>query len=319
MRPRKKKTNFPRSFYLNHGAYYLVRNNVWEPLGKDLSQALAEYARRIGETQKGGMGELIERVLAEVAPKNSKNTNNQYRQIGLRLKKVFAGRTPKQVRPVDIAQIKTHFAKTPFYANRMISVLRLVFSYALEWQLVDYNPCIGIRRHHESKRGRYLTDEEFMAIRKASGDRLQIIMDLCYLTGQRISDVLKIRLSDLQDDGIAFKQGKTGAKLMVAWNDDLRAVVARAQTLGKIRHLTLLHSRTGKSPDYTTVKLQWDKARTRGGVKDARIHDIRAKALTDTKRQGNDAQTLAGHADARMTARYIRLRETPTATGPRLK
>jgi hypothetical protein len=46
---------------------------------------------------------------------------------------------------------------------------------------------------------------------------------------------------------------------------------------------------------------------------------MRAKALTDAKRQGYDPQVLAGHTDARMTARYIRLRETPLATGPRLK
>jgi integrase len=318
MRPRKNKSNLPRSVYRNHGSYYLVRKGRWEPLGKDLAEALAEYARRV-EQPKGGMGELIDRVLAQIAPNQAKTTVAQYRQIGDKLKGIFRNFQPRQVKPVDVAQMKVAYSKTPFYANRMISVLRVIFSYALEWGLVDVNPCIGVRRHHESKRERYLTDAEFLAIREKSGDRLQIIMDLCYLTGQRISDVLKIRLVDLQDDGIAFRQGKTGAKLLVVWNDDLKAVVTRAKQMSKIRHLTLLHNRKGKSPDYTTVKLQWDKARTRASVKDARIHDIRAKALTDTKRQGDDAQVLAGHTDARMTARYIRLRETPLAIGPRLK
>jgi integrase len=319
MRPRKKNSKLPPCVYLSHGAYYLVRGGKWEPLGRDHAAALAEYARRVAETPKGGMGELIERVLAHIDQNKSRITMNQYRQIGRRLKKIMAEFRPDQVKPVHIAAIKVKYTSTPFYANRMVSVLRMTFSHALEWGLCESNPCIGVARHHESKRERYLTDAEFLAIREKAGPRLQIIMDLCYLTGQRISDVLRIRLSDLTDEGIVFRQGKTGAKLVVAWNDDLRAVVARAQDQGKIRHLTLLHNRKGKAPDYSTVKIQWDQARKTAGIKDARIHDMRAKALTDAKRQGHDPQVLAGHTDARMTARYIRLRETPLAVGPRLK
>jgi len=36
---------------------------------------------------------------------------------------------------------------------------------------------------------------------------------------------------------------------------------------------------------------------------------MRAKALTDAKRQGLDAQKLAGHASAAMTEHYIKARE----------
>jgi integrase len=85
---------------------------------------------------------------------------------------------------------------------------------------------------------------------------------------------------------------------------------------GNILALTLLHNRRGKAPDYSTIKIQWDKARRAAGVLDARIHDIRAKALTDAKRQGLDATALAGHASPAMTARYIGLRESPVVSGP---
>ncbi len=39
------------------------------------------------------------------------------------------------------------------------------------------------------------------------------------------------------------------------------------------------------------------------------FHDIRAKALTDAKRSGLDAQALAGHASPQMTEQYIKARE----------
>lgn len=316
MRPRVKNRHLPPCIYKRGPSYYLVKAGKWERLGTNLATVLAEYGRRL-EQPVGGMAELIDKVLLHIAPSKSATTNRQYRKIGDKLKEIFVEFSPEQVQAKHVAAIKVRYAATPFYANRLVSVLRLIASVAVEWQILGNNPAIGISRHTEAKRDRYITDAEYAAIHAKAGPRLQAIIELCYLTGQRISDVLKIRYSDLSEAGIAFRQGKTGAKLMVTWNDSLRATVARAKALhGNVQALTLLHNRRGKPPDYSTVKLQWDKARKAAGVPDARIHDLRAKALTDAKRQGFNPQTLAGHTDGRMTERYIRLRETPQATGP---
>jgi integrase len=51
-----------------------------------------------------------------------------------------------------------------------------------------------------------------------------VIIDFAYFTGQRISDVLKIRRTDLTDSGTTFAQSKTGTKLTVAWSDGLRVL-----------------------------------------------------------------------------------------------
>ncbi|SFA73038.1 hypothetical protein [Azotobacter beijerinckii] len=51
-------------------------------------------------------------------------------------------------------------------------------------------------------------------------------------------------------------------------------------------------------------------------MENATLHDIRAKSLTDAKREGKGATKLAGHADPRMIDRYIRLREIDVADGP---
>jgi integrase len=67
---------------------------------------------------------------------------------------------------------------------------------------------------------------------------------------------------------------------------------------------------------YETVRRHFAEARDKAGVEDARIHDIRAKSLTDADRQGEDAQRLAGHSSAGMTERYLRLRRTEKVRGP---
>jgi integrase len=318
-RRRKTDRHLPPCVYFKHGRYWYVKVGKWHDLGTDMAAALADYARRVSEP-KGGMPALIERVYAHHSPKIAPSTRAQYRVAADALKAALREFAPEQVKGRHVAAIKAAGAGTPNMTNRKLSFLRLVFSYAVEWQLVDSNPCIGIKRHDEAQRERYLTDAEFFAIRDVAGARLQVILDLLYCTGQRINDVLHIRRADITERGILFKQRKTGARLLVLWTPEMKAAVDRAKALyGNVTALTLLHGRTGKAPDYRTVLQQWHVARRAAGVEDATPHDMRAKSGTDTKRQGNDAQALLGHTSAAMTERYIRLRETPEVSGPNIR
>lgn len=320
-RPRKKDRHLPPCVYFKHGAYWLVKAGKWERLGAELSEALAEYGRRF-EAPKGGMSDLIERAYRAMSARKkcplAPSTLAQYRMAADRLKDILKDFQPEQVQQKHIAKIKNSFADTPNMANRMLSFLRSVFAMAVEWQEVSSNPCIGIKRHEEAKRKRYLTDDEFFAIRDAAGERLQVILDLLYCTGQRINDVLHIRRSDITERGILFQQQKTDARLCVLWTPEMRAAVERAKKIygSNVTSLTLLRGRGGKPPDYRTVLQQWHVARRIAGIEDATPHDMRAKAGTDARRQGNDAQALLGHTSAAMTERYIRLRETPEVSGP---
>lgn len=315
-RKRTKDKHLPRCVYFKHGAYWYVKGGKWKNLGKDLSEALAQYARIVSEPT-GAMSKLIDTVLDAHAPKVSASTLAQYKIAAKSLKHTFAEFSPEQVKPKHIAAIKLAGMKSPNMTNRKISFLRVVFQYALEWQQVESNPCVGIKRHAEKKRDRYLTDDEFFAIRDKAVPRLQVILDLLYCTGQRINDVLKIGRGDITEKGIVFRQQKTGAKLTVLWTPEMKAAVERAKALyGNAPGITLLRGRGGKPPDYRTVLYQWHQAREKAGVEDATPHDMRAKSGTDTRRQGNDAQALLGHTSPAMTERYIRLREAPEVSGP---
>ncbi len=288
MRQRKADRHLPPCVYHKHGAYWLVRSGKWHRLGTDLATSLAEYGRRIA-TPTGGMADLIEEAFPHITKTVAESTAHQYRVCANKLKEILAEFEPSQVRPKDVAGLKRMYVDHPNMGNRMLSVLRSVFAYALEAELVEMNPCIGVKRHSEAWRDRLVTPAEFEAIREKAVPQMQVIMDLLRLTGQRVSDVLKLRVSDLGDEGIFFRQGKTGARLIVRWTLDLRAAVERAKTLrGNVRALTLFHSRTGGMPAYETIRDKWERACELSGVQDARIHDLRAMALTG--RQGADAR-----------------------------
>lgn len=319
-RPRKAGRHLPPCVYFKHGAYWLVKKGKWTRLGVDLAESLVAYAETI-ETKPGSMPDLIERVYAHHCKTLAANTKIQYRQAADRLKVIFKNAHPAQVKSKHVAAVKLATADTPNMSNRITSFLRVVFSYAVEWQEVESNPCTGIRRHAEKTRTRLLSDAEWNAIHEAAGPRLRIIMELQYLTGQRIMDVLKIRRSQVTDDGIEFKQQKTGAKLLVKWSPQLRLTVAAANALSanKPTALTLLRGRYNGAPNYGSVYDQFVIAAKAAQVEDARLNDTRARAATTADNQGKDAQALLGHTSPEMTRRYLRDRATAEVRSPNIR
>ncbi|MBJ2217451.1 tyrosine-type recombinase/integrase [Pseudomonas sp. MF7453] len=322
MRPRKKDRHLPACMYQKHGAYYLVRKGKWVRLGTEFQASLAEYAMLLDKRSMGGMPKLIDDALdhmrTRTKPALKPNTLKQYEAAAERLKENFADFEPREVLQRHVVALKLHMADTPNMSNRVISVLRAVFNYALEQQIVDSNPCNGVRRHQEHRRDRYVTHGEFQAICDNSSDNMRVIYEMCYLTGQRIGDVLAIRLADISPEGIVFKQEKTSARLLVQMTPDLEELIARVKALPrKIRGLTLFCSpRGGKPVHYGSVKDAFATSCKKAGVTDASLHDLRAKSLSDTDDQGNDAQKLGGHTDAKMTQRYLRLRKINVGLPP---
>lgn len=314
-RPRKSDTHLPRCVYHRHGAYYFVRGGKWTRLGSTLKEALNRYAG-LYEAKQGTMPALIAEALPHILRNVKPNTKAQY-EIGARkLAKVFAEFQPEEVTQADIKRMMQNMAATPNMANRCLSLLRNVFNYALDLYVTS-NPCIGIKRHKEVKRDRLLTIEELSAIYQAAVPRLRVIIDLLLRTGQRVGDVLAIKRADLLPEGIQFRQQKTGAKVLISWNTELREAVDRAKGLSKkTAALTLLHNRNGKIPDYRTVKHQWDTACEKAGVADANLHDLRAMSATWAKRQGQNATLLLGHTNVTQTDRYLRDRDSKVAEGP---
>lgn len=73
----KKTGTLPKCMHLKHGAYYLVRNNRWTPLGKDRDAALRLYESLTGQAGKG-LCRLIDEAIASW-PELKPNTRKQYR------------------------------------------------------------------------------------------------------------------------------------------------------------------------------------------------------------------------------------------------
>lgn len=310
-----KTRPYPRWMHAKHGGYYLVRNNKWKFLGRDLHDALVEYARLTATKNDSPMTALIDRALADMKLTVAASTYKNYMTCSRRVLEAFEEFTPQQIKPHHIAQFLDDNKATPSMANLLRSFLKSTFKRAVRWGVVESNPVRDIEQFKTQARDRYITVEEFDRIRNNATPTLACLMDLAYITGQRIGDCRHIRYADISDDGVFIRQQKTGARVLIAMTPDLAEVIAKARSLHQsVKGLTLFHRRDGTPIPYNTLYFQWDKARKAAKVEDVHFHDIRAAAATDAKKDGRDSKTLLGHTTDSSHNRYLRDKEVKVAT-----
>jgi len=191
-------------------------------------------------------------------------------------------------------------------ANREKALLSHVLNMARAWGVMaGENPCVGIKGFSEKARGRYVTDAELQAVISEADAPLAAVLRLAYLTAQRPADVLKMMRSDVRDGFLHVDQNKTGAKLRIAVEGELAALLAVLMA-PPVRSLYLVSTERGRPLTAGSLRTRFEKAREAAGV-DFQFRDIRAKGGTDAG-DLQAAQSLLGHAAATTTDRYIRQR-----------
>ena len=300
------------------GTYYYVTSTTprkWIKLDADLAKARIKWAAIENGTTIGGTFFPIildQWLTGEQYAKLAPLTKQTYQTLIDLLPEVFDG-PMEAIKPVHIAQfMDAHQSKSQANIGRVI--IGNVFDYAIRRGLIDcVNPAKAIKKNAIASRTRYLTDDEFRAIRGNGNDVVKVAMDIAYLTGARIIDVLKIKLADCQRDGLFIQQHKTGKRQLFQWAPELEDAIKRARKLPRpVRNLTLLCTNRGNSYTYAAFYTIWRNAVTKAGVTDVHFHDIRGKAATEAKQNGQDYQSLLGHASRAMSEKYVKVREIET-------
>ncbi len=103
---------------------------------------------------------LVDRTLIAIEKKGelADSTRAQYALAAREIKTTFIDFAPDQVRQTDIAKFHDFHIDRPNMANRYLTLLRVIFDYAIRWGEATHNPAIGVKRHKEKARTRYLTD-----------------------------------------------------------------------------------------------------------------------------------------------------------------
>lgn len=205
-------------------------------LGKDYVEAVRRWAELESET-KSSLGILItfkdvaDRYTRDIIPTKAPRTQkDNLKELASLLK--FFNNPPaplNAIKPINIRQFmdwRGKEAKTR--ANREKALFSHIWNKAREWGLTDQpNPCAGIEGFTEEGRDIYVSDDVLEALLKVADEPLKEAVDLAYLTGQRPSDVLKMKMTDIKDGCLEIAQRKTKVKLRLQISGDLANLITQ--------------------------------------------------------------------------------------------
>lgn len=329
-----RNNGLPRRTYLKHGRYWFVdATNKWHGLTREADGLPAMFRALATLTDAAKAEDTMPAVASRWLESKTEagdwceDARKDNERVCARIGRKMVQFRPRQVTtPVCAAFLKEYVPKPRTY-NLHRSVLRQVLAFAaLEGLREGHNPIDNIPQRKTIKRVRIVTAGEVDAMAQAlmtakrGGPAHVRMLGLCLKTGQRIGDVLKCRAQDCTDEGVEFDQGKTGAPLVVEWDDELRALVDQCFE-GRDRIGFLLVQSTGAPYRYSGIKSAWQRAMVKAGVENLHIHDLRGEAgarLADVLGP-YAAQVLLGHASIKMTEHYISGKTRRRATAAPLK
>ena len=184
------------------------------------------------------------------------------------------------------------------------------------------------RKLRRPPRTRYVEDWEIIEAlslpskrRKGSIRMLQAYIRLKLLTGMRRTDLLRLRMSDLREDGISVTPSKTarssGKRIIYEWTDELRQAVEQAKAARPV-HISpwLFCNRRGESylkddGSANGFDSLWQRYMARL-LAETEIterfqeRDLRAKCATDAESLERARQLLAHASDATTKRVYRR-------------
>lgn len=246
----------------------------------------------------------------------SPETQKDYRKYSGKLLPVFGKMQPDNIKPEHIRKyMDKRGTKSPTQANREKTLLSRVFGWGYERGMVKSNPCKGVRQFKEQARDRYITDDEYNALYSVSPVIVRIAMEIAYLCAARQADVLALTYSQLTEDGIYIKQGKTGVAQIKAWTERLHAAINLSNTLpldSGISSIYVLHQSRGSGYTRDGFNSRWRKAKEAAAKKFPHLnfnftfHDLKAKGISDLDGPLSEKQKISGHKNITQTARYDR-------------
>ena len=307
-RPKTKDKHLPRGVTIIHGSFWYKPTGQKRVRVGPVNDEAALYRFMADKLTPAGpmytVRDMLDRYTTEVLPTLEPRTQKDYRRHLKVLAREFGAARPEEVLPKHIGMFLT-VTKGKIQRNRIIAVLSAVYTKAVgRWYVAERNPCIGVERNPSKKRDRYVSDQEYAAVYALHGPRMQIAMDLALLTGQRQGDLLRLPWSKVTPEGVEFKQGKTGKRLLVMTSPDLEAVLERArEMLPHLPRAYVLRRRDGQPYSENGFRAIWQRTmrkHVKAGGERFTFHDLRAKSASDSV-EFQKAYERLGHTSPSMT------------------
>jgi len=266
----KDHLGLPSGFRWKNGAYrYRVPKGQeahWDGktelrLGETLSEAYITYAGRIARTDGAiqTIAQLLDRYLLDEVPNKAERTQKEDHKNVRKLREWVGDNSVVDFKPRHAYQLRDHIKQQAErgsgekYANRLMSLLKVAFTKAIEWGVIEDHPMTNGKFKMFPESRSQLRVPEIKEIRdaaKSAHPTLQCFIDFKLATGLRVTDILDIKSSDISDDFMRVPIGKTaktvGRIQEYPMTPELKAIVRRCRSIPPLsKHL--FHTKFGKS------------------------------------------------------------------------
>lgn len=199
-----------------------------------------------GQILVGSVADLIDRFRKEIDPTHYRDQSKE----GLAVRngtyenliRFFGRMEPAALKSVHGYQYLDARAKSgaPIKANKEMSMMSMICTYAVRWGVIEANPFIGLMQNKAEKDVRVVSRSQVVrfylwAVKQGQAIRtMGCAAMFTYLTGFRAAEVRPFLRSGLTDAGVRVanakrKKGEAEVVKMRYWSPRLRAVVERAK------------------------------------------------------------------------------------------
>jgi len=336
----KENRGLPKRWRWNDGSIrYLVpkgQENHWDGkkefrLGKTLAEAHRTFGGRIASFDGAivTFGDLFDRYVFEVTPTKSKRTQKDEIAYIQKLRKLIGANSVIDFRPQHAYQVRDHLKNNVTkgsgekQANRHMSVLKHVFTKAIEWGVIDVHPMhSGAFKMFPEKRSkmRIPSDAEVREAIKIANPMLQSYCKLKLITGLRQTDLLGLTVHNVKDDYLEVMLSKTEDRteqvLRFDLTDEMRDIIRECRERKPLsKHL--FKTRTGECQlkednTCTGFESQWQRWQ-RKLPKERRFAERSLRNLVGSQDELEIASERLGHASTATTKKFYRSNVTNVA------
>jgi integrase len=226
-----------------------------------------------------------------------------------RLNNVFENHILQQLTTWQIEKWKAKRKEEvkPATVNRELSLLKHMFSKAIEWEKAKENPAKKVKLlKGEVKRVRFLMPDEIQKLLSNCADHLKPIVTVALHTGMRKGELLNLQWDQVNFDQriISILNTKNHERRDIPMNETVKT------TLKEMERKSPYVFCNGDGGNFLNVRRSFETALRKSGIENFRFHDLRHTFASNLVMEGVDIMTvkeLMGHKDLTMTLRYAHL------------
>ena len=223
--------------------------------------------------------------------KLSDATKEQYRRSLRVVRAAWGDLRADALRPSHVQALMDGLASKPGKANNVLDGLRAMCRWAMgPRELLSRDPTLGVAHFADGAGHKPWTPEQLRIADEKFTGMLRRAYVLARYTGQRISDVVRLGFTDIDDGGFALRQKKTGVRPWCPIFPELEFEMATWEK----RPGPFLLQDSGKPFSTNQLWKAFDKARgDHPELADAVWHGLRANAVIHLRQSGHSIAQIS--------------------------